>query len=293
MTPPAGLGQDEVPAAERAGRVYKNAHLSFRNTRFSYKLGYAARHPARILPYVGRLVPYTRRWARDRRLGLLTRDHVDYYRAVMRADIARGPEAAVGGRTATRASWLAVGQLQFDYLCAHDLKADMRMLDIGCGNLRGGRLFIDYLDAGNYYGIDISPEILVAALDTIAEYRLQPKLPRLALVNDLTLGFLPDNGFDVVHAHSVFSHSPVELIEQCLAHVERIMAPGGFFDFTFHATARAEHDVLREDFYYHEETLIRLAAKHALRARLMEDWERGPHPQSRLRVTRADPESAS
>ncbi len=67
----------------------------------------------------------------------------------------------------------------------------MPMLDIGCGNLRGGRLFIDYLDAGNYYGIDISPEILVAALDTIAEYRLQPKLPRLALVNDLTLGFLP------------------------------------------------------------------------------------------------------
>ena len=33
----------------------------------------------------------------------------------------------------------------------------MRMLEIGCGNLRAGRLFIDYLDAGDYYGIDISP----------------------------------------------------------------------------------------------------------------------------------------
>ena len=37
------------------------------------------------------------------------------------------------------------------------------MLEIGCGNLRAGRLFIDYLDAGNYYGIDISPDILLAA----------------------------------------------------------------------------------------------------------------------------------
>ena len=39
----------------------------------------------------------------------------------------------------------------------------MRMLEIGCGNLRAGRLFIDHLDAGDYYGTDISPDILLAA----------------------------------------------------------------------------------------------------------------------------------
>jgi ubiquinone/menaquinone biosynthesis C-methylase UbiE len=216
----------------------------------------------------------------------MLRDQISYYRAIMHADIALGPEVAVGGRTATRASWLDVGQMQFDYLSAHGLKPGMRILEIGCGNLRAGRLFIEHLDDGNYYGIDISPDILVAALDTISEYSLQTKLPRLTLVDDLKLGFLPDHAFDVVHAHSVFSHSPLDVITECLQHVGRIMAPGGFFDFTFHATARSEHQVLREDFYYRPETLIRVAARYGLHARLMEDWERGPHMQSKLRVTR-------
>src|SRR5258708_5686572 len=64
------------------------------------------------------------------------------------------------------------------------------MLEIGCGNLRAGRLFIDYLDAGNYYGLDISPEILLAGQRTLVEFGLQAKHPRLFPVSDLTFGFL-------------------------------------------------------------------------------------------------------
>ena len=138
---------------------------------------------------------------------LTTRDHVSYYRAVMRSDTTRSSDAAVGSKT--RESWLQLGQLQFDYLTGHGLKPDMRMLEIGCGNLRAGRLFIDYLEPGNYYGTDISPDILLAAQRTVVEFGLQPKLPYLTLVNDLRLDFLPDGHFDVVHAHSVFSHSPL------------------------------------------------------------------------------------
>jgi len=262
------------------------AHLSHRNYSPVYKLRYAVRHPDRILPYARRIPPYARRWVRDVWLGMHTTDHIGYYRAVMRSDIARGPETAVGGRAATRAAWLGLGQMQFDYLLGHGLDPAMRMLEIGCGNLRAGRLFIDYLDAGNYHGIDISPEILLAALDTITEFGLQSKRPQLTIVEDLTFGFLPDAAFDVVHAHSVFSHSPIEVIDQCLRHVGRIISPGGFFDFTFHATERAEHDVLREDFYYRPATLISLAAGYGLQVRRLEDWERVGHAQSKLRVTR-------
>src|SRR5690349_9330643 len=166
----------------------------------------------------------------------------------MRSDTARSREGAVGSNT--HESWLEIGQLQFDYLIGHGLKPDMRVLDIGCGNLRAGRLLIDYLDAGNYYGLDISPDILLAAQRTVVDYGLQARLPHLALVRDLRLDFLPDAAFDVVHAHSVFSHSPIEVIDECLAHVGRILAPGGFFDFTFDKTDGVEHQVLREDFYY-------------------------------------------
>jgi SAM-dependent methyltransferase len=217
-------------------------------------------------------------------LSLHSHDHVSYYRAVMKADAARSHEAAVGSHT--HESWLKLGRMQFDYLRGHGLKTADRMLEIGCGNLRAGHLFIGYLEPGHYYGIDISPDILFAAQQTVARFGLQDKLPHLALVRDLRFGFLPDGYFDVVHAHSVFSHSPLGVIDECLANVGRVMAPGALFDFTFDRTEGAEHQVLREDFYYRAETLIALAERHGLAAKLMDDWEELPHEQSKIRVIR-------
>jgi SAM-dependent methyltransferase len=237
---------------------------------------YALRHPDRIPVHVRRL-------ARDVKLRLTSRDHVAYYRAVMRSDTARSAEAAVGSKNHER--WLALGQLQFDYLVTHGLKPDDMMLEIGCGNLRAGWRFIEYLEPGHYHGIDISPDILLDAQRTLTGHDLQDKLPHLALVDDLTLAFLPDHHFTVVHAHSVFSHSPLHVIEQCLEHVGRILHPDGHFDFTFDRTEGAEHHVLWEDFYYRTDTLIALAAKHGLKAQFMQDWEELPHKQSKIRIT--------
>jgi ubiquinone/menaquinone biosynthesis C-methylase UbiE len=245
-------------------------------SRLSFKVMYAARHP-------GKIAGYARRRARDAWLRMHAPDHVSYYRAVMRSDAARSREAAVGSHT--HESWLELGKLQFDYAVSHGLKPDMRMLEIGCGNLRAGRLFIEYLDPGNYYGLDISPDILIAAQDTIADHGVAAKLPHLTLVNDLRLHFLPDASFDFVHAHSVFSHSPIEVIDECLAHVGRVMATGAFFDFTFDKTDGTEHQVLHEDFYYRPDTLIALAAKHGLAATYMADWDSTGHEQSKIRVT--------
>jgi len=246
-------------------------------SKISFKIGYAARHPGRVLPYAQRL-------GRDVWLRFQSHDHLSYYRAVMRSDAARSREGAVGSNT--RESWLKIGQLQFDYLLGHGLKPGARMLEIGCGNLRAGRLFIDYLDAGNYYGLDISPDILLAAQDTVTEFGLQGKLPHLTLVQDMRLAFLPEGQFDVVHAHSVFSHSPIHVIDECLSNIGRLMAPDGFFDFTFDRTSGEEHQVLREDFYYRTETLIALAASRDLTATFMPDWDATGHAQSKIRVTR-------
>ncbi|MGW0736881.1 class I SAM-dependent methyltransferase [Streptomyces sp. NPDC002851] len=245
-----------------------------------HKIRYAVRHP-------GRVPAHLRRSARDAILRVRHRwDHVAYYRAVMASDAARSAEAAVGGGPST-ARWREIGQMQFDYLVEHGLAPKHRMLEIGCGNLRAGRLFIDFLEPGNYYGIDISPDILIAAKRTLVRYGLQEKLPYLTVTDNLTFDFLPDASFDVVHAHSVFSHSPLHVIEECFAHIGRILAPEGFFDFTFDRTEGEEHHVLREDFYYRTETLVRLAAEYGLEARFMADWEKRPHGQSKIRITHA------
>ena len=246
-------------------------------SRLLFKIRYAVRNPDRI-------AGYARRRGRDTWLRLQSRDHLSYYRAVMASDAARSHEGAVGSKT--HDSWIKIGQMQFDYLIGHGLKPGDRMLEIGCGNLRAGHLFIDYLDAGNYYGIDISPDILLAATDTVAEYGLQAQAaapdpgpghePGLPSRRPLHRGAraqrvlaLPHRGHRRVPAHGRGG----------------CMAPGGFFDFTFDRTEGAEHHVLHEDFYYRTETLIALAAKHGLQARFMDDWELLPHEQSKLRVT--------
>ncbi|UED85396.1 class I SAM-dependent methyltransferase [Streptomyces profundus] len=254
----------------------RHKKLNVNRSSVVHKVRYATRNPRRV-------VPYLRRTARDLWLRAKHRDHVSYYRAVMASDAGRDPEAAVGSRSHER--WLALGLMQFDYLKRHGLRPDHRMLDIGCGNLRAGWRFIDYLDPGHYYGIDISPDILVNAKKTLVSYELQPKLPYLAISGDLTFDFLPSGHFDVVHAHSVFSHSPIEVIDECLSHVGRLLAPDGFFDFTYDRTEGREHQVLREDFYYRTETLVALAERHGLKAQFMDDWEELPHGQSKIRVT--------
>ncbi|CAL9338924.1 class I SAM-dependent methyltransferase [Streptomyces sp. enrichment culture] len=258
------------------------ARLSRNRARLGYRLRYALRHPDRV-------VPYMRRAGRDAWLRLKHRgSHVAYYRAVMARDTARSPQAAVGGNP-SQERWLEIGRMQFDYLLGHGLRPQDRMLEIGCGNLRAGWRFIGHLEPGHYYGIDISPDILIEAKRTLVRYGLQHKVPYLTVVDDLRLDFLPDAWFTVVHAHSVFSHSPLEVIDECLAHVGRVLAPGGFFDFTFDRTESAGHQVLREDFYYRTQTLVQLARRHGLQARFMDDWERLPHGQSKLRVTHGTP----
>jgi hypothetical protein len=117
--------------------------------------------------------------------------------------------------------------------------------------------------------------------------RLAEKLPHLTLVKDMHFGFLPDAEFDVVHAHSVFSHSPLAVIEECFANIGRIMKPDAFFDFTFNRTEGKEFDRLREDFYFRTETLTAAAERQGLKAQFMDDWEELGHIQSTIRVTRS------
>jgi SAM-dependent methyltransferase len=243
--------------------------------RLLYRLRYAARNPGRILPYL-------RRWWRDRRIARGHRDHVSYYREVMRHDVQESPDRAVGSHS--RARWLAVGQMQFDHLVARGLRPDHDLLEVGCGNLRAGWRLIAYLEPHRYTGIDISPDILLAANTTIEERGLQDREPQLRLVDDLRFGWCPDDRFDLVHAHSVFSHCPWEVIEECLDHVGRILRPGGVFDFSFNETRDREHHVLREDYYYRAVRLSDAAERRGFTAELVRDWAPG-HRQSRMRLT--------
>jgi SAM-dependent methyltransferase len=226
---------------------------------------------------------YLHRFRRDTVLRLRHRDHLAYYGAVVDDLVVQGKATAVGNVDSR--SWQQIGRRQFNYLKQHGLQPQHRILEIGCGNLRAGWHLIGYLDPGNYYGIDISQQVLFSAQQMVVDRGLTDRLPYLAPVRDMSLAFLPGGVFDVVHAHSVFSHAPLDVIEDCFAHVGRLMKPDGFFDFTFKRTEGKEYGKLREDFYYRTETLIAAAERHGLRARFMDDWEALGHSQSKIRIT--------
>jgi SAM-dependent methyltransferase len=216
-----------------------------------------------------------------------------YDRAAPPPAAARHPAAvAAPDPRQAREAWLRRGQMQFDYLINQGLQSGDRVLEIGCGTLAAGRLFIDYLSTGNYYGIDFSPEAVIGAQQTITEFGLQAKLPHVTLAGDLTLGFLPSSKFTVVQADGVFSRAPIDAIGECLAHVGRVMTADAIFDFTvdkapsvFDRTADAGAGA---DFYHRVDTLIGLAGTYGLAAELMKDWEQLGSPQSKLRVTHAE-----
>lgn len=89
-----------------------------------------------------------------------------------------------------------------------------------------------------------------------------------------------------MNANSVFTHCALPVIDECFAHVGRIMAPGGIFDFTFYRTEDVEYQVHREDFYYRADTLIGLARQYGLKAQLMDDWHDPYDHQPKIRLTR-------
>jgi len=186
----------------------------------------------------------------------------------------------------TRETWLRLGHLQFDYLTGHGLQPGDRMLEIGCGTLRAGHLFIDYLSTGHYCGIDLSPDALLAAQRIVVEFGLQAKMPHLTLVRGLDLRFLPAGHFTVVHAHNVFARSPVQKIGEGLAQVRRVMTRDAIFDFTFDRADGIDDQSPRRDFNRRADTLIGLADARGFDAELMQDWEQIGHGHSKLRLIR-------
>lgn len=165
------------------------------------------------------------------------RDYIDAYIAHTDMRVEEDPEEAIGGM------WETIGTLQFDFLKANGLETRHKMLDFGCGTLRGGIHFIPYLDAGNYTGMDISKGVIEAGKKTVADRGLSEKKPDL-IYNDnpaLPFGRLPDRKYDVILAQSVFTHLPREFVDKIFSDVGDILADDGRFFFTFTDGDRYEH----------------------------------------------------
>ncbi len=189
--------------------------------------------------------------------------------------------------------WEKIGQLQFDFMLVHGLKPNNRLLDIGCGCLRGGVKFIPYLDASNYYGIDINESLLSAAQVEIEQANLEAKKPNLLLNSGFEFEKFKVK-FDFMISVSVFTHLPANIILRCLARVsENLISDGKYFSTFFISKNSLELSLVshqpgniithfdQDPFHYSFAEICELASRCGLSATLIGEWN---HPRAQQMV---------
>jgi SAM-dependent methyltransferase len=124
--------------------------------------------------------------------------------------------------------------LQFNLLTMSGLREGHRVLDIGCGSLRLGRLLLPYLAPGNYYGIEPEEWLLQEGVEReLGEDQIARRRPTFSSTRDYDLASFGVD-FDRLIAHSVFTHAPQADVRRCLAAAADVMTESSGFFATFH-----------------------------------------------------------
>lgn len=153
---------------------------------------------------------------------------------------------------------------QIQFLLSHGLQPHHRVLDLGCGTLRGGIPIIEHLHEGHYTGVEVRGDVLDEAHRELSEAGLDAKRPQLIQAGSLAdVAFA--RSFDIVWAFAVLIHMTDHILDDALRLVSDNLAPGGRFFATVHLGSDPDETwgefpfVRRErDFY------IAAAARHEL-----------------------------
>jgi len=84
-----------------------------------------------------------------------------------------GPNLKPGGVASARRT--------FDRFIKYGIHPDHTVVDYGCGTLRVGALFIEFLEADRYIGLDIDERILAAGREQLSDDIVGTKRPTLEI----------------------------------------------------------------------------------------------------------------
>jgi hypothetical protein len=122
---------------------------------------------------------------------------------------------------------------QFNLLTTLGLRENHYLLDIGCGSLRSGRLFISYLSPGHYFGLELQDWLVQEGIDNeIGRSTIELKKPTFSHDKDFTLSVF-NQQFDFMLAHSIFSHTPEYELRRCMQEAAKVMKPTSIFAATY------------------------------------------------------------
>lgn len=185
----------------------------------------------------------------------------------------------VGGK------WDEIGLLQFEFMKKQGLKPHHILCDVACGSFRGGQFFIDYLEAGNYLGID-KQEILVreGRAKEIGEELWEAKKPEVIVDDNFGFDRFSKHP-DFAIANSLFSHLSTSDIKHCLKNLADQAKPGCKFFATYIQSdvplihLHASHS--SRSFRYTPEKMLSMGRSAGWHAEYIGDWN---HPREQVMV---------
>lgn len=140
--------------------------------------------------------------------------YLDWYASNTDRRVLNDPQTAIGGL------WDELGLLQFNKALELNLSPSSTFLDYGCGTGRLSRHLINYLDSGNYYGVDISKK-------AIQYNQLKFNRENKGNLSHIKSGELPQDWlnieFDFIWLHSVFTHLSPSLVKKVLFELLKLL----------------------------------------------------------------------
>jgi cyclopropane fatty-acyl-phospholipid synthase-like methyltransferase len=124
--------------------------------------------------------------------------------------------------------WKMKQDFQINFLKSQGLQPNQKLMDVGCGTLRGGIPLINYLEKGNYYGIEVRNTVLEEGRKELKEHDLERKEPHLIAFSEFNEISL-NAKLDVMLAFSVLIHMEDTIVEKCIEFVSKQLENNGTF----------------------------------------------------------------
>jgi ubiquinone/menaquinone biosynthesis C-methylase UbiE len=188
----------------------------------------------------------------------------------------------LGHREYVGGMWEEIGKLQFNFLVHQGLKPSNCFLDIACGSLRGGVHFINYLDVGNYLGIDKESTLIQLGIEKeLGKEVYDNKKPEFVVSDKFEFEkFSKKPQFSL--AHSLFTHLNSKDICICLEKLSKFVEPGHIFFATFFegdSSANPETSHSHVSFRYSREEMATFGENSGWKAIYIGNWK---HPRNQM-----------
>lgn len=196
-------------------------------------------------------------------------------------------------------AWDEIGPLQLSFLRESGLSASDRLLDVGCGALRGGVHFVRYLDDGRYFGMDVESSLLDAGRYELERAGLSDKRVNLLADGDFRFGRF-EQSFDYALAVSLFTHLDLNTIAKCLRRLRPVLT-GSLYATFFEAPNRVHLKPIkrererenggfetyydRDPYHYSLDEMRMIASWSGMSCEYIGDWSH-PRGQMMLRFRR-------